>query len=163
MPLDAFLSNEGDSWADVEDDYTPADEAPRESYDARGPPSPRDEMPSRGRGGDRYANRYDSAPRREARPQLPVPERPPFIAFVGNLSFSATEDDIGEFFSEHCGVDSVRLIRDNNTNRSKGFGYVTFSDRESLITALDANEVEVCGRPIHVDVAEGRQAEDRRT
>merc|ERR1712110_104901 len=164
MPLDTFLSNADDSWADVEDDYTPTEDAPRESYDNRGPPSPRDDGP-RGRG-DRYANRYaDSAPprrERDSRPQLPVPERAPFIAFVGNLSFSATEEDIGEFFSEHCGVESVRLIRDVSTNRSKGFGYVTFSDRESLVTALDANDVEVCGRPIHVDVAEGRQSEDRR-
>merc|ERR1712130_773456 len=159
MPLDAFLSAE-DSWADVEDDYAPTEEAPRESYDDRRPPSPREEMPRRR--GDRHGNRYDAAPRREARPQLPVPERPPFIAFVGNLSFSATEDDIGDFFAEHCAVESVRLIRDVSTNRSKGFGYVTFADRESLITALDANEVEVCGRPIHVDVAEGRQSEDRR-
>merc|ERR1712137_968155 len=163
MPLDAFLSTE-DSWADVEDDYTPAEEAPRDNYDNRGPPSPRggDDMPPRGGRGNRYA---DSAPprrERDSRPQLPVPERAPFIAFVGNLSFSATEEDIGEFFSEHCGVESVRLIRDVSTNRSKGFGYVTFSDRESLVTALDANDVEVCGRPIHVDVAEGRQSEDRR-
>merc|ERR1712137_1016900 len=49
-----------------------------------------------------------------------------------------------------------------STGRSKGFGYVTFADRESLVTALEANDVEVCGRPIHVDVAEGRQSEDRR-
>merc|ERR1712063_109529 len=119
-------------------------------------------MPPRGGRGDRYANRYESAPRRDARPQLPVPDRAPFIAFVGNLSFSATDDDIGHFFAEHCAVDSVRLIRDPSTGRSKGFGYVTFADRESLVTALDANDVEVCGRPIHVDVAEGRQSEDRR-
>merc|ERR1712110_849557 len=63
MPLDTFLSNADDSWADVEDDYTPTEDAPRESYDNRGPPSPRDDGP-RGRG-DRYANRYaDSAPPR---------------------------------------------------------------------------------------------------
>ena len=146
------------------DDYTPAEEAPRDNYDNRGPPSPRggDDMPPRGGRGDRYANRYESAPRRDARPQLPVPDRAPFIAFVGNLSFSATDDDTGHFFAEHCAVDSVRLIRDPSTGRSKGFGYVTFADRESLVTALEANDVEVCGRPIHVDVAEGRQSEDRR-
>merc|ERR1712137_1135854 len=137
MPLDAFLSTE-DSWADVEDDYTPAEEAPRDNYDNRGPPSPRggDDMPPRGGRGDRYANRYESAPSRDARPQLPVPDRAPFIAFVGNLSFSATDDDIGHFFAVHCAVYSVRLIRDPSTGRSKGFGYVTFADRESLVTAL---------------------------
>ena len=40
------------------------------------------------------------------------------------------------------------------TGRSKGFGYITFADRESLVTALQANGEEIASRKIRVDVAD---------
>jgi len=91
------------------------------------------------RGGDRDSDRGGDRYQREDRTPKEAPQVPPFTAFLGNLSFDATEDEIGNFFSEHCRVKSVRLITDTITQRPKGFGYIEFEDRDSLVTALTAD------------------------
>jgi RNA recognition motif-containing protein len=48
--------------------------------------------------------------------------------YVGNLSFQATDDDLSNIFSEIGKVESARIIRDRDTGRSKGFGFVEMSD-----------------------------------
>lgn len=113
-----------------------------------------------GRGGDRYSgggyrDRYED---RAPRAQKPVPDQPPFIAYVGNLSFSISEDELFQFFKEGgCNVKTTRIVTDFN-ERSKGFGYVEFEDKESLEMGLDANEIEFAGRRIRVDVADAERS-----
>jgi hypothetical protein len=68
-----------------------------------------------------------------------LPTEPPYTAFIRNLSFNVTEDDIAKFFSDHCRIISVSLQLDNVHNRPKGFGWIEFQDVESLVAALSAD------------------------
>ena len=73
--------------------------------------------------------------------------------FVGNLSFSTTENDITEAFA-HCGaVEAVAIITDRDTGRSKGFGFVTMSeeDADKAIGALNGSQLD--GRALTVNEA----------
>jgi translation initiation factor 4B len=106
-------------------------------------------------GGDRFSgySRADDSDRFQARAQVPVPDRPPFTAHVGNLSFDVTEGEISDFFAT-CDVSNVRLVRDREQDRPKGFGYVEFNTREGLVAALDLNGSQLAGRNVRISVAE---------
>ncbi len=77
--------------------------------------------------------------------------------YVGNLPFSATEDDIRDLFSQYGSVESVNLIKDRDTGRPRGFGFVEMadSDAESAISALD--QMEFGGRNLTVNEAKPRE------
>ncbi|CAM9292899.1 unnamed protein product, partial [Sphacelaria rigidula] len=76
-------------------------------------------------------------------------------ALVGNLPYSANEDDIAHFF-EQCGVTDIYLVRDRDTGDPRGFGYVTFGEREGLVHALTMADGALGGRNIRVEVAKAR-------
>lgn len=108
-----------------------------------------------GRGGD-YGGGPPSAPRSTV-PAV-VPNEPPFIAFVGNLDFNATENDVGDFFySGKCDVVNVVIHMDPD-GRSRGFAHVEFADKISLEYALTANGMAWMGRELKVDVQEKKQS-----
>jgi RNA recognition motif-containing protein len=74
--------------------------------------------------------------------------------YVGNLPFSATEGSVSDLFSQIGGVDSVRLITDRDSGRSKGFGFVemaTDEEAEKAIAELNGKEFE--GRALTVNEA----------
>ena len=80
--------------------------------------------------------------------------------YVGNLSYSSTEDGIRALFEAHGEVTSVRLITDRDTGRPRGFGFVEMSNDEearAAIGALDGQELD--GRNLKVN--EARPKEDR--
>ena len=77
--------------------------------------------------------------------------------YVGNLPFTATEDEVRELFAQHGAVESVRLINDRDTGRPRGFGFVEMEDVSAAIAAL--NGAEFGGRTLRVD--EARPREDR--
>ncbi len=80
--------------------------------------------------------------------------------YVGNLSYDTTEADLRTAFSAHGAVDSVRLITDRDSGRSKGFGFVEMPDEGEARAAMDAlNGTEMQGRTIKVN--EARPREDR--
>lgn len=58
--------------------------------------------------------------------------------YVGNLSFQTTEQDLRELFSQHGTVTDVAMIMDRETNRPRGFGFVTMSSAEEGQKAIDA-------------------------
>ena len=58
--------------------------------------------------------------------------------YVGNLSFTATEDQVKDLFSQYGTPDSVRLITDRETGRPKGFGFVEFSNDQDARNAMSA-------------------------
>lgn len=78
--------------------------------------------------------------------------------YVGNLPFSATEDEIRDLFGGHGSVESVALITDRHTGRPRGFGFVEMDDEgaQAAITAL--NGTEYGGRNLRVDAARERSA-----
>ena len=75
--------------------------------------------------------------------------------YVGNLPFTASDDQIRTLFSEFGTVESVNLITDRETGRPRGFGFVEMSDGASeAIRAL--NEKEMDGRSLTVNEARPR-------
>ncbi len=74
--------------------------------------------------------------------------------YVGNLSYSAGENDLRDLFSAYGAVDSVAVITDRDTGRSKGFGFVEFSnDAEAQAAVAGLNGKEVSGRALTVSPA----------
>ena len=79
--------------------------------------------------------------------------------YVGNLSWSMSDQDLENLFAQHGSVISAKIITDRMTNRSRGFGFVEMSDgAEAAIEAL--NDTEVQGRKLVVN--ESRPREPRR-
>lgn len=82
----------------------------------------------------------------------------PVQIYVGNIAYGLREDDLRELFEQFGEVTSVKIIKDNITGRSKGFGFVEMlekGDAEKAIAKLDGSEVE--GRNIKVNVARPRR------
>lgn len=82
--------------------------------------------------------------------------------YVGNLSFSASEDAIKDLFSEYGEVESVKIITDTQTGRSKGFGFVEMAsadDANRAITSL--NGKMFMERTIIVSEARAQQPRER--
>jgi len=78
--------------------------------------------------------------------------------YVGNLSFTSTEDELRELFEQHGPTASVRVITDRETGRSRGFGFVEFEEAANADKALEALDgQEMGGRPLRVNEAQDRQ------
>ncbi len=81
-----------------------------------------------------------------------------FKVYVGNLPYRTSEEEMKEFFSEAGTVIDVRIIRDKETNRSKGFGFVSFETEEGVNKAIEVlNGKDFGGRPIKIDRAKARE------
>jgi RNA recognition motif-containing protein len=77
--------------------------------------------------------------------------------YVGNLSYSVTEDDLQALFSEFGEVESANIIKDQMSGQSKGFGFVEMPDNSEADKAIKAlNGKEVKGREIKVNQAKPR-------
>ena len=82
--------------------------------------------------------------------------------YVGNLSWSMTDDDLMNLFTEHGTVTSAKILKDKMNGRSKGFGFVEIEDDEAAKAAIAAlNEIEVQGRKLIVNESQPRQEGDR--
>ncbi len=81
--------------------------------------------------------------------------------YVGNLSFQTTEDDLRNLFAEHGQVDSVAIITDRDTGRSRGFGFVEMGDDGEARAAIEAlNGKELQERTLTVNEARPRPPRD---
>jgi cold-inducible RNA-binding protein len=74
--------------------------------------------------------------------------------YVGNLPYNTTEDDLRNLFSQYGSVDSVAVITDRETGRSKGFGFVEFgNDAEARAAIQGLSGQEYGGRALTVNEA----------
>jgi len=77
--------------------------------------------------------------------------------YIGNLSYEVTEEDLKQAFEAFGEVESVKIIKDNYTNRSKGFGFVEMPDNANAQSAInDLNDTELKGRALKVNKARPR-------
>jgi RNA recognition motif-containing protein len=76
--------------------------------------------------------------------------------YVGNMSFSTTEDQLREAFAQHGTVTKVQLITDRETGRPRGFAFVEMSDGgDQAIQALNGAQLD--GRTLTVNEAKPRE------
>lgn len=78
--------------------------------------------------------------------------------FIGNLPFSATEDELEELCKPHGEVTRVKIITDRETGRSRGFAFVSFASTEEAKKAADnMTTVSLDGRDLRVNLAEPKK------
>ncbi|KFM62488.1 RNA-binding protein 39, partial [Stegodyphus mimosarum] len=81
----------------------------------------------------------------------------PMRLYIGSLHFNITEEMLKGIFEPFGKIDRIELIKDTETGRSKGYGFVTFHDAESAKKALDQlNGFELAGRPMKVGTVTDR-------
>lgn len=73
--------------------------------------------------------------------------------YIGNLNFSTTADSLEQHFSQFGPIADVRIIKDRETGRSRGFGFITYQDEQSVQNSLAANNTEFDGKTLRVNVA----------
>ena len=74
--------------------------------------------------------------------------------FVGNIPFSMSEEELRETFEEFGSIVSCKLIKDQETGRSRGFGFIEYSSEDEGQAAIDKlNDAEVQGKKLVVNKA----------
>jgi cold-inducible RNA-binding protein len=83
--------------------------------------------------------------------------------YVGSISFNATEESLQELFASIGEVESVKIITDQDTGRSKGFGFVEMSSAEDAKKAIEQlNGTKFMERALIVNEARPQQPRERR-
>ena len=78
--------------------------------------------------------------------------------YVGNLSYSVTNQSLEDMFAEYGSVRSAQVIMDRDTGRSKGFGFVEMSDDNAAREAIkNLSDKELEGRRLTVNEARPRE------
>lgn len=79
--------------------------------------------------------------------------------YVGNLPYTATEEDVSGLFAAYGPVERVKIINDRETGRSKGFAFVTLGDQSQLNASIEAlNGYDYQGRALRVNASEPKEA-----
>jgi RNA recognition motif-containing protein len=77
--------------------------------------------------------------------------------FIGNLSYIVTDSDLREWFQQYGTVNSVQIIKDRDTGRSRGFGFVEMAkDHEAQAAIAALNGQKMYGRAVTVNEAKPR-------
>lgn len=123
---------------------------------------------------DRY-ERYDRRDRKNRSPHRhsprnggisnPPPDHPDANIgnniYVANLSLESRENDLKDLFGKYGAIKDVRIVRDPFTKESRGFGFVTFEDKDNTDCAVrDLNDSELNGRKIRVETARRSKPHD---
>ena len=82
--------------------------------------------------------------------------------YVGNISFDMTDEELGGTFSEFGEIVSAVIVKDRVSGRSRGFGFVEFSEEGSAQSAKEAlNGKSVKGRALKIDEARDQRRDQR--
>ncbi len=77
--------------------------------------------------------------------------------YVGNLSWTMTDEDLNSLFAEYGTVSSAKILKDKMSGRSKGFGFVEMEDDEAAKSAIASlHETEIQGRKLIVNESQPR-------
>jgi len=77
--------------------------------------------------------------------------------YVGNLAWTTTEENLSEFFSSYGSVISAVVVKDRETGRSRGFGFVEMDQDAAENAIREANGQNLLGRPLRVSEARERE------
>jgi RNA recognition motif-containing protein len=78
--------------------------------------------------------------------------------FVGNLSFTATEQELRQLFETYGTVDKINIITDRETGRPRGFGFVEMADSSAARAAINGlNGTDLAGRTLNINEAKPRE------
>lgn len=84
--------------------------------------------------------------------------------YVGNMSYSMSEDELRDAFATYGTVTSARLVMDRETGRPKGFGFVEMANDNEANAAIEAlNGTEIGGRELKINEARPREERPRRS
>jgi RNA recognition motif-containing protein len=79
--------------------------------------------------------------------------------FVGNLSWSATDEDLKNAFAAYGEVVSARIVTDKFSGKSRGFGFVEMATADQAQAAINGlNNTDFMGRPVAVSIARPKEA-----
>jgi len=88
------------------------------------------------------------------------PEKGPMRLYIGSLHFNITEEMLKGIFEPFGRIHSVQLMKDPETDRSKGYGFITYQEAEDAKKALEhLNGFELAGRPMKVSQEVGHVTE----
>ncbi|MDN5865098.1 MAG: RNA-binding protein [Gammaproteobacteria bacterium] len=73
--------------------------------------------------------------------------------YVGNFPYSVDEAQLRGIFDQYGDISELALIKDRDTGRPKGFGFITFATQEAAEKALEQNGNDCDGRPLKVNMA----------
>lgn len=82
--------------------------------------------------------------------------------YIGNLSYSTTEEEIVELISPFGTTDSVQLVKDRYTGQSKGFGFIEMNNSEADAAIKGLNETNFKGRKLKLNQAQPRDRSKNR-
>lgn len=78
--------------------------------------------------------------------------------YVGNLPYSITEDALKGYFEPHGIIESVKIIKDHDSGRSKGYGFIEMASQDEANTAVEKlNDSLIDERKIKVSIAKPRE------
>ncbi|KAJ3194093.1 hypothetical protein HK101_003481 [Irineochytrium annulatum] len=80
----------------------------------------------------------------------------PINLFVGNLSWTVRNEDLGSLFAQYGEVKSARVLTDRETGRSRGFGFVEMSDEGGATAMEKLHGQDFKGRPLRVQESDRR-------
>jgi len=78
--------------------------------------------------------------------------------YVGNLSFDVVEQDLEDLFKKFGDISGVKLIKDRETGRSKGFAFIEFANSSQAEAAVKIDGEDFKGRRIKVNIARGKSS-----
>lgn len=82
--------------------------------------------------------------------------------YVGNMAYKTDEDALRQAFGQYGEIESVNIIVDRDTGRSKGFGFVEMPDDEQAKAAIEAlNGTELDGRTLKVSESKPKERQPR--
>ncbi|MFP5519391.1 MAG: RNA recognition motif domain-containing protein [Bdellovibrionia bacterium] len=81
--------------------------------------------------------------------------------YVGNLAYTCTDEDLNQLFGEFGAVEKAYIVKDRESQRSKGFGFVEMGDSEGQTAISELNGREFMGRNLNVSEARPPAQGDR--
>jgi RNA recognition motif-containing protein len=77
--------------------------------------------------------------------------------YVGGLAYAVTDQELSNLFAQHGTVETANVVKDRDTDRSRGFGFVEMSSQDEAEKAIQAlNGTDLQGRALTVNVAKPR-------